>query len=45
MKAITYIPEITCYGETCRLIIMFGVVFLAYSRVRKRFIIDITLNS
>lgn len=44
MKLITYIQDIQAYGERCRLVILGDTVYIAISRVRKRLLIDITIN-
>lgn len=43
MKQIQYIGDIHYLGERCRLIILFGKIYIAVSRERKRFNFDITI--
>lgn len=42
MKHISYMANAHCYGERCRLFIIFGRLYLAISRDRFRIVLDIT---
>lgn len=43
MKCFSYIKEIQIYGESSRMLIICDKLYITVSRVRKRFIIDLTL--
>ena len=43
MKQMQYIGDIHYLGERCRLVILFGKIYIAVSRERKRFNFDITI--
>ena len=44
MKVFSYLSDIRAYGEKCRMLIVGSWLYIAISKERKRFIVDIVFN-